>query len=259
MFEKADRKRVGLALGGGVVRGLAHLGVLAALEQAGIPIDFVSGTSAGSIIGATYCAGVSVETIKTFSMNMRWWHVARPVLPVQGLVSFYKLRTWLTDKIGDLEFADLKIPYAIMATDLESGQPIRLDSGRLAPAVQASCAVPGLVRPVKMDGRLLVDGSLSNTIPVSTLREMGADYVIGVDIFKPSLRHWLGPLGMAITALEILVERAGGGIDQADCLIAPRLAGQTYFRFSKKDELYALGWEAAQEQIPAIKADLGLN
>jgi NTE family protein len=258
-MEKAKRKRVGLALGGGVVRGLAHLGVLVELEQAGIPIDIVSGTSAGAIIGATYCAGMNIEAIKAYSINLRWWHVASPVWPSQGLVSFGKLKAWLTDKIGDLDFADLKIPYAVVATDLESGQPVKLDRGRLAPAVQASCAVPGLVRPVQIDGRLLADGSLSNTVPVSILREMGADYVIGVDIFSPSIRRWLGPVGMGIAALEILIERAGGGIDQADCLIAPNLAGQTYFRFSKRNELYTLGMEAAREKISSLKADLNLD
>ncbi len=258
-MQTAKRKLVGLALGGGVVRGLAHLGVLAVLEQAGIPIDFISGTSAGSIIGATYSAGASIETIKAFAMNLRWWHVARPVWPAQGLVSFDKMSEWLVEKIGDLEFSDLKTPYAAVATDLESGLPVKLHTGRLAPAVQASCSVPGLVRPVRLDGRLLGDGSLSNTIPVSILREMGADYVIGVDIFRPAIRRRLGPLGMGFTALEILVERAGGGIDQADCLIAPKLAGKTYFRFSKKEELYALGWEAAQEKLPEIRSALGLD
>ncbi len=254
----SNRKRVGLALGGGVVRGLAHLGVLTELERAGIPIDFVSGTSAGSIIGATFCAGAPPEKIKTYAMNLRWWHVARPVWPVRGLVSFDPMQRWLADKIGDLDFADLATPYAVVATDLETGRPVRLDRGRLATAVQASCAVPGLVQPVTIDGRMLADGSLSNTIPVSVLREMGADYVIGVNIFIPTIRRWLGPLGYSLAALEILVERAGAGIDQADCLIAPRLAGQTYFRFSKRNELYALGVAATREKIPAIKAALGL-
>lgn len=258
-MEESKRKKVGLALGGGVVRGMAHLGVLAVLEQAGIPIDFVSGTSAGSIIGATYCAGVSIETIKKYSLKLRWWHVARPVWPTDGFVSFAPLRRWLAVKIGDLDFADLKIPFVVVATDLESGRPVRLDRGCLGKAVQASCAVPGLIRPVKMDGRMLADGSLSDTVPASILREMGADYVIGVDIFSPAIRRWLGPLGMGIAALEILIERAGGGIDQADCLIAPRLAGKTYVRFSKRDELYDLGVQAAREKIPEIKFALGLD
>jgi len=258
-MENSKRKRVGLALGGGVVRGLAHLGVLTVLEQAGIPIDIVSGTSAGSIIGATYCAGMDLDTIKMYSMKLRWWHVANPVWSSQGLVGFDRLKKWLTIKIGDLDFADLKIPYVVVATDLESGKPVRLYRGKLAPAVQASCSVPGLVKPVELAGRLLADGSLSDTVPVSILREMGADYVIGVDIFSPSIRRSLGPVGYGIAALEILIERAGGGIDQADCLIAPQLAGQTYFRFSKRDELFKLGMNAALEKIASIKAALQLE
>jgi len=254
----AGRKRVGLALGGGVVRGLAHVGVLSMLDKAGIPIDFVAGTSAGSIIGAAYCAGADIERIRRFSESIRWWRFASLTWPVHGWFSFGKLARWLVAELGDLDFVDLKIPYAVIATDLQTGDPVIFRQGRVAPAVQASCSVPGIVTPVKIDGRLLADGSLVDTVPVSVLREMGADYVIGVDIFRSSLRsHW-GPFGMAITAIEILVRGAGGGIRDADCLISPDLAGRTYLRFSKRDELIALGEQAAQAKLHCIRSELGL-
>ena len=177
---------------------------------------------------------------------------------MHGWFSFDKLARWLVAEFGDLDFVDLQIPYAVIATDLQNGEAVTFRKGRVAPAVQASCSVPGIVTPVEIDGRLLVDGSLVNTVPVSVLREMGADYVIGVDIFSSSLRsHW-GPFGMAITAIEILVRGAGGGIRDADCLISPDLAGRTYLRFSKRDELIALGQQAAQAKLDCIRSELGL-
>lgn len=253
------RKKVGLALGGGVVRGLAHIGVLWVLEKAGVPIDFVAGSSAGSLVGATYCAGLSVEEIYSFGLRMQWWNLARPTWPVRGFVNFEPLGRWLISLIGDLQFNQLNLPYAAIATDLDSGKPVKLCEGRLVPAVQASCAVPGFVEPVKINGRWLGDGSLSDTVPVSILREMGADYVIGVDIFTSSIRPRLGAFGMGFTALEILVQRAGGGIDEADCLIAPKLGGKTYFRFSKRQEMFALGQEAALERLDCIREALDLE
>lgn len=253
-----QRKKIGLALGGGVVRGWAHLGVLSELEKAQIPIDYVAGTSAGSIMGAFYCAGWSIQKIYEVTKKLRWWHVARPVWPVRGLVSFDKLARYLISCLGDLDFDDLAIPFTAVATDIQSSESVALNHGRLATAVQASCSVPGFVTPVELDGRLLADGSLSDTVPVSVLHHMGAEYVIGVDIFSPLLRRKWGPIGMGLAAIEILVERAGGGIDNADCIIVPNLAGKTYVRFSKREEFYRIGQEAACQQIPHIRNDLGV-
>jgi NTE family protein len=253
------RKKVGLALGGGVVRGLAHLGVLSVFEEAGIPVDYVAGSSAGTIIGAGYCSGLSVEKLRIYALTFHWWKIARPVWPVRGFVSFDKLARWMEREFGDLDFEDLKIPFIAMATDLERAEPVKLDHGKVSIAVQASCSVPGFITPVEWEGRLLGDGALTDTIPISTLREMGADYVIGVDVFTPKLRRFLGPLGYGLVALETLVERAGGGIKNADCMITPALGGKTYFRFSKREELFELGRQAALEKVDCIRSTLGLD
>jgi NTE family protein len=231
---------------------MAHLGVLDVLEREGVPIDFVAGTSAGSFVGATHCAGVSVAEIKEQAKALHWWDFARPVWPSRGIVSFDPLERWLVRMLGDLTFADLKTPFTAVAVDLDTGEPVYLNEGRLAPAVRASCSVPGFVTPLEMDGQLLGDGSLAETVPVGVLRAMGADYVIGVDIFASSIRPRWGPFGMGFTAIEILVRRAGGGIKTADCLIAPKLGGETYIRFSQKERLYQLGKEAAEEKISSI-------
>ncbi len=251
--------KVGLALGGGVVRGIAHVGVLSVLEEAGIPIDMVSGTSAGSIVGSLFCAGMTPKQLEMTMGNLKWWRLVRLVWPRHGFLSFDPLRKWLANFLSDPDFSQLHIPMAVVATDLATGCPIPFMQGKVAPAVQASCSVPGIIRPVKIGDHWLGDGSLSDTIPADLLKEHGMDYVIGVDIFSSAIRPLLGPIGMGFTALEILVQRAGGGIDRADCLIQPQLSGKTYIRFSQREALYELGRQAARERLPKIMNDLGIG
>jgi NTE family protein len=251
------RPKVGLALGGGVARGIAHVGVLAVLAEQGIPVDFVAGTSAGSIVGAFFAAGLSIEKISNLVKSIGWRRCAGLVWSKEGFVSLAKLEAWLVETLEDVKFEDLIKPYCVTATDMETGMPVRFTQGRLAPAVHASCCVPGFIRPVRMDGRILGDGSLVDTVPVDILRKMGAEYVIGVDVFASAIRPRWGAPGMGFTAIEILVQRAGGGTLSADCLITPRLAGISYINFSNKDKLVALGRAAAEEKIPEIKLALG--
>lgn len=251
-------KSVGVALGGGVVRGVAHVGALEALSEAGIPIDCVAGASAGAIMGAFFCAGFSFAEIEYIASRIGWRDVARPVWPREGLVTFAPLEQSLQKLLGDIEFADLEIPFAAVATDMETGKPVALREGRLAPAVRASSSVPGVVTPRRIGPWLLGDGALSNNLPVSVVREMGADLVVAVDVFQPSfIRSW-GPLGRGLTALEILVNRSGSGIEEADFLIQPALAGVSYLLFSQWEKLMRLGREAAEATIPAIQAALAI-
>ncbi len=252
------RKRVGLALGGGVVRGFAHLGVLSVLDEAGIPVDCLSGTSAGSLIGACYCAGASPASLMERACNLHWWHLASLAWPKRGFLSFDKLANWIVQGIGDLDFSQLKIPCVIATTDLEAGVPVKLCQGNVARAVQASCSVPGFVQPVLVDGRWLCEGGITDMLPAGVLREMGAEYVIGVDVFAYKVRKWLGPFGYGIASLELALERSGGGHEKIDCLIDPDLKGRTYLRFSQCNELYELGRQAALAKVPEIHRAIGI-
>ena len=254
------RRRIGVALGGGVVRGFAHLGVLSVLEDNGVPIDCLAGTSVGSLIGAFYCAGFTPKQILELAEKKRWgWRtLTAPVLSRNGLFSFTKLERSLVNILGHLHFEDLLIPFAVAATDIETGESIIIREGPLAPAVRASCSVPGVVEPAHLNGRVLVDGGFSNNLPVTAVRDLGADYVIGVDILTPTRRRFLGPLRYTIAAVEIMIEHAGGGIMAADHLIEPDLSGHTYLRFDKHQELIALGQQETENQIEAILADLSL-
>jgi NTE family protein len=241
--------RIGLALGGGAVRGLAHIGVLEAIERHNLPVDVVTGTSVGSLVGALYCAGFRCARLRELASELAWPRIARLVWPRRGLITFQPLERYLIRLLGDIHFSDLEIPLAVVATDMESGEPVVLSEGPLAPAVRASCSVPGLVEPRKLNGRLLADGALVNSVPVSLARDLGADYVIGVDIFQPGFNRRGGPVAYGLEAIEILVQRSGNGSDTADCLIRPELSGFTYWRFASREKLIEAGARAAESQL----------
>lgn len=254
-----NKKSVGLALGGGVVRGLAHIGVITVLEEAGVKIDYLAGTSAGSIIAVLYSAGVHAHKLREFALNFHWWQIARPVFPRRGLVSFSGLADFIEKSIGNVRFEELRIPCSVVASDIETGERVTIGSGLVIPAVQASCSIPGLVEPVKLNGRWLCDGGVTDMLPIAALREMGAEYTIGVDIFTFKLRKYLGPLGYLWASLEILLERAGGGMDFADCIIAPELQGETYINFYKRNRLFELGRDAAIKKMDCVMSETGRN
>mgnify|MGYP001428611711 CR=1 FL=1 len=256
MSSNTGRLRVGLALGGGVARGLAHIGVLSVLEEAGVPIDCVAGTSMGAIIGASYCAGLTIAELKALAARAGWWDVSRPMLSATGLVTFNRMERWLEDTIGEYDVRDLAIPFAAVASDLVSGERVVLWRGRLCTAIRASCSVPGFASPIELDGRMLVDGGITDNVPADVARMLGADYVIGVDIFMPALRRRLGPLGQGLAAIETLVRHAGQGDAECDCLIVPHMEGRSYFRFSHYEQFIALGEAAAREKLPTILAAL---
>jgi NTE family protein len=252
MTDVITTKKVGLALSGGVARGPAHIGVLNVLLRAGVPIDYVAGVSAGSIIGAALCAGLPLEMLNEIAPRINWRHIARLVWPRRGFVSFKKLESFVADMIDDRRFHEMKIPFIVVTTDLLKGEPVILREGHVATAVHASCAVPGFVEPVERDGQLLGDGGVSCNLPAKQVRAMGADYVIGVDLMQPHLRRKMGPLRFGAMAFETLIQRSGGGLDAADCLITPNLAGFNSLRFGQAEYLIGVGEAAAQQQLDTI-------
>ena len=245
--------RIGLALSGGAARGLAHVGVLGTLIEAGIPIDCVAGCSAGSILGALYCAGMPIERIRSLVPEISWRHIAELTRSDQGLLSFERLERLIVMLIGDVEFQELELPFAVVVMNALNGERLIMRQGRVAVAVRASCSIPGLVAPVEFDGRLLADGGIVDNLPVDAVRTLGADFVIGVDVFEPYYGRHRGPLGKGLTVIETLVRNSGGGVGRADFLIAPKTAGRTYIRFSRCEELVLLGQHAARECLPLLQ------
>ncbi len=251
-----QRKKIGLALSGAVARGFAHVGVLRVLEREGIPIDVIAGTSSGAIVGALYSAGITPDQMEAEIAHLGWTRMASLVWPREGFISFAKMENWLTRIIGDVSFSDLHLPFTAVATDLEQGEPVMLCEGPVARAVHASCSVPGFIVPVHLNGKILCDGGASANMPVTAARKLGADYVIGVDLFAHKIRRGWGPFGFGFAAIETLIRNSGGGRTSVDCLITPELAGSWYLEMRSYKERIRLGMAAAEAALPQIRAAL---
>ncbi len=177
------KKNIGLAFGGGAVLGAAHIGVLKAIEEFNIPISYIAGTSIGAIISAFYAFGKNWEEMAILLKGLNWLDISRISLSQFGLLSNKKLGKLITDNLGDVTFDEACIPLAMIATDITSGEKVVLKSGNVAAAVMASSCIPGIFIPVEIDNRLLVDGELVENVPVTPLKEMGANFIISVDLF----------------------------------------------------------------------------
>lgn len=250
--------KIGLALSGAVARGVAHLGVLRALEEHGLPIHCLAGVSAGAIVSALYAAGYRAEDLFAMTGELGWRRFLTPTWPRFGLFSMIKLEWWARRFLGQRDLRDLPLPCGIGLTDFDTGAPVMALSGPAAVLVRAASSVPGFVAPVWVNGRRLCDGGISYNLPVAVARALGAEVVIGVDLFVPHQRDvgaFLGPLAVGLFTVENLVRRSGGGLEQADVLIAPgELAGATYLNFGAQPQqaLYALGYRAGQAAWPRI-------
>ncbi|MFC1946437.1 patatin-like phospholipase family protein [Chloroflexota bacterium] len=190
MSMNINNKKIGLALGGGAARGLSHIGVLKVLEDNEIYPDVITGTSIGALIGALYAGGVGIRDIEQFALGLDFKRLALLTditLPVSGLISGKRIISLIKSILGDLTFSQLKYEFACVATDIITGEQVVLREGSLVEAIRASISLPGIFTPVNITGRHLVDGGLVNEVPVSVCREIGAEYVIGVNVIpEPS-------------------------------------------------------------------------
>lgn len=250
-------KSLGIALSGAAVRGFVHLGILQSLEEEGIKPNFLGGSSAGSLIAYLYSAGLTTAQILKLAKNISWFSMIRPIFSSLGFISFKPIEQLLTSHLGNLHFEDLATPLIVSASDLDTGKPVLFNSGPVAPAVHASCAIPGLVRPVKFGGyKQLVDGGVTNNTPSEAVRSIGAEYVVAVDVFAPHKRKFAGPIGVGINAVEIMVRNSNLGTDNVDCLIAPDLSDVSFNRFSQKQRMIDIGRKEAEKHIDTIKAGI---
>lgn len=271
MGVKKGQRKIGLALGGGAARGLAHIGVLEVLEREGIPIDMISGTSAGAVIGALYAQGKDAIVIKSLAVDMSWKRLASLVditLSRTGFIQGKRIKSLLEQVLGgDIQFADLKMPFACVATDIMTGEEVVISQGPVLEAVRASISVPGVFTIARWKGRYLVDGGLVNPLPVRVLKEMGADFVIAVNVLPDvSNRAPRKRKGKAPGIINILIQSlyiasyslVRSSTQDADILIEPQLADIAFSDFHRAEECIARGVSAAQDAIPEIKRRLGL-
>ncbi|MCD6249761.1 MAG: patatin-like phospholipase family protein [candidate division Zixibacteria bacterium] len=183
-FNKRKPKKIGLALGSGSVRGWAHIGVIHALNNAGIKIDYIAGTSIGSIVGSVFAAN-NLEALEDVAVRLDWKQIALlldVVLPKSGIIDGNKVGEFVRKYLKEMNIEDLPIPFCAVSTDLSTGDEVVISEGDIIEAVRASISIPGIFTPVRNNGRILVDGGLVNPVPVSVAREMGADFVIAVDL-----------------------------------------------------------------------------
>ncbi len=275
MIDRTNDKgqpKIGLALSGGGARGLAHSGVLRVLEREGSPVDLLAGTSMGGVIAAGYAAGLDAAYMEQEALHMGRWRNLLPLvdrsLPGLGLMKGERVREYFVRHLGDKTFADLRVPLALVTVDLLSGEEVILSSGRVADAVRATVSLPGALAPVRLDGRLLVDGGLLNNIP--------ADVVVAVDV-SARLNGLSGLLeaegrGTSLLQIPLIIEtlqRSLGIMEtwiwsrrlaeaRPEVVIRPAVGEgvSSFTGFHQATEIIAAGEAAAEAALPMIKESL---
>ncbi len=287
-----DRPKIGLVLGGGGALGLAHIGVLKTIEELQIPIDYIGGTSMGSIIAGMYASGMSPAEIEKSLLELNWWDVLKDKSSYEyldyrrktedqryfmdlefglkkGRIAFSPgmahgqklnnvLETFTINSMGITDFDKLNIPYRAVATDLPSGTSVALKSGNLATAMRASMAVPGAFTPVRIGAMVLVDGGILNNIPVDVVKDMGADIIIAVDVgasaVESGMQSDFRSLGDVVGRTYALMQRPDQEkqLEQADLVIAPDLTGLSASQFHEGRKIIPAGWKESQ----AMKSEL---
>jgi NTE family protein len=253
------RLKTGLALSGGVAKSVAHIGVLRALVEQKIEIDYLAGTSGGAIVASFFAAGRSIAELEALGSGMHWKNLAGITLPRLGFLSGEKVRRFVADEIGDIEFRDLKIPVAIVASDLTAGERRVFTAGKVALACQASSAVPEFYAPVEISGHLFVDGGISEYVPIEALASLGDMYRIGVNLgFEKRSRK--KPRNLIEVTFEVTnyIAQQNAAISErhADFMIRPDLGAFSPFDLDRGSEMIRAGYLEAMRAIPELKAAL---
>jgi NTE family protein len=251
------RSGIGLALGGGFARGIAHIGVLKVLEAEEIPITMIAGTSVGALIGAAYCSGVTIPELEQMAARVRFKDFASWTLSRYGFASNERMIKFLSSILKVKTFEELEIPLAVTATDFSTGAGVVFHSGPLVDPVRASCAYPGMFLPVKIRGRLLVDGMLAHAVPTVPLREMGAHRVLAVHLkgtwtsADAGPRHLFDVIGQCFAIAQDM--NCGVWKAAADLTIDPDVNGYKYDDFARSSDLIRAGQTATQAALPEIR------
>ena len=247
--------QIGLALGGGAARGFAHIGVIQVLEEAGIRPDLVIGTSAGSLVAALYASGKSGAELAALAQSMDSGAIADWAFPGRGLIRGEALARYVREHTGGKRIEQMRLPLGIVATDLDSGEGIVFRVGDPGVAVRASSAVPAVFQPVRIGAREYVDGGLVAPVPVRYARQMGAQFVIAVDISEATegaatgdamrmLLQTFSIMGRSINRFELA---------EADIVLQPRLRGVSGADFTARTRSIQAGREAALAQLAQIR------
>ena len=263
--------KVGLTLSGGAARGLAHIGVLQALEEENIPVDMIAGTSIGSIIGACYAKDRQLAPLKKIATEIHWrdmahWAQISLLLARKGLIQGSKIKDFLTSIIGNIQFDELQIPLSVVATDVHTMEEVIIQQGSVIEAIMASSAFPVILTPVRRGKSFLTDGGIVNPMPVNVTRSMGAEIIIAVNvipltqqegdedkqnIIEPEAPNIIHVLMQSIHAMQYELIRLAA--DTADIIITPNVSHIGPLAFHKGEESIYEGYQAAREMLPQIQ------
>ena len=250
-----ERPRIGLALAGGFARGIAHIGVLRVLREAGIPIDLVAGTSVGALIGAAFCAGTSLDEMERIGGTTSFADFGRWTPSWLGLATNQRLEKFLARFTHVRNFEEMAIPLAIATTDINAGVSVYYTRGPVGIPLRASCAYPGLFVPIQFEGRTLVDGFLTAPVPVEGALLLGADIVIAVYLEAGNIeqpRTFTDVLSRSFNIIQRHTDLTWR--QQADVIIEPDVKPFVWDDFTKTPEMVAAGAKAALEALPEIRA-----
>ncbi|MHB9019839.1 MAG: patatin-like phospholipase family protein [Minisyncoccota bacterium] len=254
---RSKRPKIGLALGSGGSKGLAHIGIIKVLEKNNIPIDFIAGSSIGAMVGGFYATGLNIKRIEEIALDTSWRDLISLIDPhlKQGLIGGEKVKTFIDKYINGKQFKDCKIPFIAVATDLKTGDIVVLNKGDLSSAIRASISIPLVFKPIELNNRVLVDGGLSAPVPVEIVRKMGADLVIAVNLdkhyhdgdWKPG---WYDVMNDSLSILRHHL--ATSNVSTADMAIDVNI--DTYwYQFTNGQDKISAGEKAMEKTLPQLK------
>lgn len=254
---KKSNQGIGLALSGGAARGIAHLGVLEILERDNIPIKAIAGTSAGSIIGALYAAGLPLVEIRRILLHAKWRDILSFTLPKVGLISSEGIYRFMQDVLPVKKFESLSVPFAAVAADLKTAEKVVLTSGSIARAVQASCSLPVIFTPTEIDKKILVDGGVASQVPVRAVREeLGIKNVVAVNVnYKALEMEEYDTVIKIATHLSMMWASRNAQEEEklADIIIQVDARGISLYDLSKAEELLRRGRKATEDKLAEIR------
>ena len=256
-------KKLGLALGAGGSRGVAHIGFLKALEEANIPIDYIVGSSMGSVVGGAYAAGVSLDTMRDAVFNLRLLDLITPAKQKGGVFGNSRMRSQIVKYIGEVTFEELKLPFHCVAVDMVEQEIVEFSKGSLVDAIVASSSIPAVFPPVAQGDRRLIDGGVLERVPAMRVKKMGADVVVAVDVlgWRNASEKVPGPLGVSFETFDIMDNHRTQAYyhkhkKNIDFWLEPDLGDMSQYSLKQIKEAYEKGYELGKANVAAIQKAL---
>ena len=256
-------KKLGLALGAGGSRGVAHIGFLKALEEENIQVDYIVGSSMGSVVGGAYAAGVSVDEMREAVCKLRLLDLLTPAKQEGGVFGNNKMRSQIVKYLGDITFAELKIPFHCVAVDMVKQEVVECSEGSVVDAIVASSSIPAVFHPVVKEESRLIDGGVLERVPAMRVKKMGADVVVAVDVlgWKSASEKVPGPIGVSLETFDIMDNHRTKQYREKykkhiDFWLEPDLGDMSQYSLRQVKEAYEKGYELGKANVEAIRKAL---